>query len=265
MAHLTYGNRNKSHYKVLKINSSNVDFCSKLHKLQSTINSNLSEIIIISESTPEITNPVKMDKRKNFFKEINFEDKIIPGFDRSRLTIMIHKNIKYTRFPEYEDQKNTSVAIKVKDGKGKWVHIMGIYRQWKQFGEFNANNGPGIKRQVSRLKKQCENIANMCDSANKFLLGGDIHIDKCSDNDPHQRPEIKDLSPIWDKRMLKNGLAQVNFENTWHRPGKRSSLLDLFYTTDPNNIDGVENTVNTLSEHDAMKINLHTNENHTKP
>merc|ERR1711954_227857 len=48
IAHVTFGNKTKSHYKIIQINTSNADFCTKLHELKSTINSNMSEIIIIS-------------------------------------------------------------------------------------------------------------------------------------------------------------------------------------------------------------------------
>ena len=43
-------------------------------------------------------------------------------------------------------------------------------------------------------------------------------------------------------------------------PGKKLSLLDLYYTNCPNLIDGVANVLNLLSEHDGVVINLHTQE-----
>ena len=47
-------NGNRSHYKILQLNGSNADFCSKLTELQTTINTCKSEIIIISEANAEV-------------------------------------------------------------------------------------------------------------------------------------------------------------------------------------------------------------------
>ena len=74
------------------------------------------------------------------------------------------------------------------------------------------------------------------------------------------RPELQALIPIWEQNILDNDLCQLNKKNTWHRPGKRSSLLDLFFTNVPGIIDGIQNAVNTLSEHDGVRVNLHTSE-----
>ena len=48
-------------------------------------------------------------------------------------------------------------------------------------------------------------------------------------------------------------------------PGRKSSLLDIFYSTIPDKADGIENVSNLLSEHDRVKLNLHTNEVRIKP
>ena len=108
---------------------------------------------------------------------------------------------------------------------------MGIYRQWKAAGENNANDTEGICQQVKRLKSLCENIRKVCDTSKKFILGGDLNMDKCTANDPLSRPELRALCPIWDKCILENNLTQINFKNTWHMPGKRSSLLDLYLSS----------------------------------
>merc|ERR1711954_337870 len=65
--------------------------------------------------------------------------------------------------------------------------------------------------------------------------------------------------------MHDNNMCQINHKNTWHRAGKRSYLLDLFFSKVPGIIDGVQNIVNTLSEHDRVRINLHTSERLHKP
>lgn len=67
---------------------------------------------------------------------------------------MIHKTITYKRIKTYEDEENASLSIKIKDGKDRWIGLMGIYRQWKIPGEGSAFQKAGIARQVARLKNR---------------------------------------------------------------------------------------------------------------
>merc|ERR1712112_444009 len=64
------------------------------------------------------------------------------------------------------------------------------------------------------------------------------------------------MSPIFDHIISHNSLAQMNFKNTWHRPGRKSSLLDLFYTDKPHRVTKIQNTVNILSEHEGVVMNF---------
>ena len=41
-------------------------------------------------------------------------------------------------------------------------------------------------------------------------------------------------------------------------PGKKPSLLDIFYTNCPDLIDGVANVTNTLSGNEGVKLQIHT-------
>ena len=203
--------------------------------------------------------------RSKEFPDYNFEDKLVIGNNIARNTIMINKNLQYKRLPQFEDDYNSTTVIKFKDGKSKWVHLVSIYRQWKLKGEFNAFDKEGIKKQVERLKSQCKNLHKIREETDNIIIGGDINIDKNLQNDPTNRPELKALTPIWDKCMLECGFIQLNFKDTWHMPGKRSSLLDLFYTTKPQMISGVANVTNILSEHDGVTLNLHTKNLKVKP
>ena len=74
---------------------------------------------------------------------------------------MVRNDIKYERLHKYEDSENSSVAIRLKDGKNKWINLIGIYRQWMKKGEFNFCDTEGIRHQVNRLKAQTENIDKM--------------------------------------------------------------------------------------------------------
>ena len=102
-----------------------------------------------------------MQKRSKEFPEYNFEDKLVDGNKFARNTVMIHKNLQHKRLHQFEDNLNSTTVLKFKDGKSKWVYLVSIYRQWKLKGDFNAFDNEGIKKQINRLKKQCENLHNI--------------------------------------------------------------------------------------------------------
>ena len=48
-------------------------------------------------------------------------------------------------------------------------------------------------------------------------------------------------------------------------PGRKLSLLDLFYSTKPDKTDGISNVTNLLSKHDGVTLNLDNKETRAKP
>ena len=152
----------------------------------------------------------------------------------------------------FEDDQNSSIALRIKDGKGKWIGLFAIYRQWKIPGESNAFSKEGISRQVARLKVQVSNLERFCRFNKRNIICGDLNMDKYEENDL-DRPELKALEPTWEQFVSDFNLTQINHKPTWHMPGKSPSLLDIFYADCPNQIDCVQNVTNLLSEHDAVK------------
>ena len=102
------------------------------------------------------------------------------------------------------------------------------------------------------MSSMCEKITGLCKDFKKGVIGGDLNIYQCRENDPKSRRELRALFPLWEQCKLDNDICQLNFKNTWHRAGKRSSLLDLYFSNVPRLIDGVQNVVNSLSKHDGF-------------
>ena len=48
-------------------------------------------------------------------------------------------------------------------------------------------------------------------------------------------------------------------------PGRKLSLLDLFYSTKPDKTDVISNVTNLLSKHDGVTLNVHNKETRAKP
>ena len=60
-----------------------------------------------------------------------FLDKKLPGADKTRISVMISKEIKYERLLHMEDNLNPLIVFRVRDSKAKWVNCVAFYRQWK--------------------------------------------------------------------------------------------------------------------------------------
>ena len=54
--------------------------------------------------------------------------------------------------------------------------------------------------------------------------------------------------------MLTDNMVQVNFKPTRHQVGCKSSLLDLYLTNIPDRLKNVSNFLNTLSEHEGVRV-----------
>ena len=61
---------------------------------------------------------------------------------------------------------------------------------------------------------------------------------------------------MFDDIVNNNDMAMINKEPTWHRPGRRRSLLDLYTVDNSHLITKTENVTNILSEHSGVTIDI---------
>ena len=65
-----------------------------------------------------------IEERAKAFENYNFEDKLVDGNPKARCTIMVSKHITYERLKNYEDNLNSSVAIRVRDCNYGYISSM---------------------------------------------------------------------------------------------------------------------------------------------
>merc|ERR1712081_104900 len=58
------------------------------------------------------------------------ENKVLPGSQIARLTILINKKLEYVRMTELENDINALIVVKIKQQNRMWTYITGLYRQW---------------------------------------------------------------------------------------------------------------------------------------
>ena len=243
---------------IIQINTSNANFNTKLNELRLITERKRADVVIVSESNMETNNVLKINKRQNKFPNYTFIDKVTGNSDKARVTLMIDNDIKFERLPNYEDNTNPMIVVRVKETRGRHLVIVAIYRQWKAPGETEANTAEGIGRQCLRLKDMTKNINALCDEKYEIIIGGDLNIDRHLPNDPLRRPEVRALTPILEDIMMSQNIAQLNFIPTRHQNGCNSSLFDLFLSNIPERISNVENFTNITSEHEGVSMILHT-------
>ena len=172
---------------------------------------------------------------------------------------MFVKNELDYKIIKVDDNENQFVAIKQKTKKHEYTLIVVHFCQWRMPGKNKPNDNHGIKRQKARFNKFADTIDKLRNGSDNLLLIGDYNNDLWQENELWLWTELKALQPILDRIMLPNGLKCVNHKPTHHSANKRSSLIDLVLTTDPEALSNVKNIKTGLSDHDGLLcwINFH--------
>ena len=86
---------------------------------------NNTDVGVISESNFKTNDKKEIDKRKKAYKNYNFEDKCPMNNDTSRVSLAIRKGVTYERLPQFENDINMSIWVRIKTGRRKWTYFCG--------------------------------------------------------------------------------------------------------------------------------------------
>ena len=125
--HTKNGNINAT--KILQLNSSHADFHTKIHELISTIVTNDAAVTIVSEANIEHDDARKVEERKGIFKNYKIEEKTVNGQSKSRIAVILRKDLAYERLYHLESINNSTIIIKAKICPRKSVIIVGSYHE----------------------------------------------------------------------------------------------------------------------------------------
>ena len=259
--HILNGNRRalktKNHLKIFQLNTGNSKFDTFKDFIVKEIQEAEADIAILSESNMIRNDPVMTNELKNY----KFENKFHQNGTKSRITVIINPNITYTRMTELEGEETTDIWLKVKTSPRKYVYILCWYRQWHILSELDPDENSGhIKNQLDCIERVLKPIEKLSDQGASLLVAGDLNIDQLEVNDPDSRADLKQLNQILIKYKNIASLQQLNHKPTWHRTGKRPSLLDLFLTNTPTKTNNIETKPSIVADHCSVKLQLHTKE-----
>ena len=150
-----------------------------------------------------------METRTSMFSIYNIEDKVINNQHKARVSVIIKKEIPYKRCPELESDNHSTIVVKIKEAVNKHIFIIGTYREWHHLGGPNSTSTLGIKLQKERIEQISKIISTTASLGpnNTIVWGGDLNCDRNPNNDPSVRPDLRVITPIFERIITKNGLA----------------------------------------------------------
>ena len=178
--------------------------------------------------------------------------------DTSRISLAIRKGVTYERLPQFENDINMSIWVRIKTGRRKWTYFCGCYRQWKAPEGTpgpSDNTKEDQKERFEALTKQIDTVVNL---GKPVVVGGDLNIDRNVKNNPLKRGDVKIVTELLEAMMTRNKMYQLNWENTRHRINTPSSLLDLIITNIPTKIDSIATKANIISDHSLVSFQVHS-------
>ena len=101
--------------KIMQLNTSNADWNTKNLELITLIEKYDPDICIVPESNAETNNVDKMTIRKYVFSNYKIEDKVINSQNKARVSVIIRKDVPYTRCTQLEHPENSTIVIKTNE------------------------------------------------------------------------------------------------------------------------------------------------------
>ena len=174
---------------------------------------------------------------------------------------MVKKNsITYERLDDLEDDNIASIWLKIKTERGRYLYLMGGYRQWRLPNQAGYPESYKTENQVIRFKKIIDQIKKARLKSDQVLVAFDSNIDQSIDKDSTKRQDLKELIPLYEDFRNEDDFVIINSDMTRFQSGCEPSHSDHFLTSSPQYIDNVETKPGAISDHFMVKCLYHTKE-----
>ena len=259
LTHIRNGNTDHRDFTVVQINSGNGKWCTNDQLLKASIDKHKPDLLVVSESNVNIADNVMTNQRRSRFGNYICFDKVFPGSNNARLSVLVNKKLEVQRLTNLENNINPTIVLTVKTSAKKHHTVVANYRQWKGTAptcDFNERNDDHSIKRFKEMLKVWEEAIKL---GNPTTIVGDINIDRHEPNDPESRADIKNLIPMLKDFQSNHNVVLTNKEPTRYRHGQRPSLLDLILTTRPQNLCEIFNISNFCSEHMGVHCKIKIN------
>lgn len=209
----TINGNTKNKIRIISFNKADENIAAKMNNINQIIIKQKPQILIVNELNLRFNQYSGITNIKGY----NFiTDVLINSKNNVRIGMWISKNLKITRNPIFDDNKNHIIAIKVGYPKTKKINIIRHYRQFK--------DQQSQKRDNKEEKKQFEiitnKIAKINDNNEEVIYIGDINIDltaiNLNENLKTQTQKGQNgLMKILKDNIIDKGFTLMNKEKTF--------------------------------------------------
>ena len=217
----------------------------KRNQIQALVDSNNCDLIFISEANLDELTPAHESLITGY--EITLPKTVIRN-GTARLVLLTRDNLNFELTENLMDDTFSSIWVKISRQGMKSIMVCGVYREHQylsQDNDWSLHPTEQTKRWTNFLR-QVENarISSTCH------LIGDFNLDykKWTTPDYSQMQMITDTKNILEG----GGFVQMVKDITRSWPGQVDSLIDHFWSNDPQKIIGVTNSVRAVGDHNVI-------------
>ena len=217
----------------------------KRNQIQALVDSNNCDLIFISEANLDKSTPTYESLITGY--KITLPKTVIRN-GTARLVLLTRENLKFELVENLMDDTFSSIWVKISRQGIKSLMVCGLYREHQYLAQDNdwSLHPTEQTRRWTNFLRQVESarISSTCH------LIGDFNLDykKWTAPDFTQAQMITDT-----KNSLEGGgfFQMVNgITRTW--PGQVDSLIDHFWTNDPQKIISISNSVRAAGDHNVI-------------
>ena len=232
---------------------------------------------ILEKYKPSILSLNEANIKKEDINNIKFQDYIIETDNLintrglARTTVIIHKDISYSRDKTLEPKNTSCVILKMGKKNHKKFTLINWYRQWNL-----TNSRPdepdynSIPQQLIRLKSVIDIWNTLTENGGEVITIGDINLNaQLWDMDESTMSQYqKRFIPL--RQYLKENILDKNVYHldtglTWHQRNKPPESLDLVFSTHPSKLSKIKVISDGQSDHDLVTFTKLTKSQVHKP
>ena len=151
------------------------------------------DILCLSEANIYRSDGQYINYFEGYYHELNLESKNI---DISRNSILINKNLNYTRRYELEDENICDIVLEITSKGNNPVLILGSYREWQKPKICNQPNSKSAKCQLNRFRITMKLWETLAAENKNLIILTDDNIDSSPQSIFNRRYNIKLLSDL---------------------------------------------------------------------
>ena len=219
----------------------------KINQIQALVDQNNADLIFISEANLEELTPEYESLISGY--NITFPKTVVRN-GTARLVLLTKDNLQFELRNDLMDDIVSSIWVKISRRGLKSILVCSIYREHQylnQISDWSLHPNEQIRRWATFLRQvETARISLTC-----HIIGDcNLEYNKWSSPDYSQSQMITDMK----NSLEAGGFFQLVSEITRTWPGQADSIIDHFWTNEPQKIMNVSNSVRAAGDHNVITV-----------